>query len=105
MAEAGMAGLGRLTMGRRERMVLVEPRGAGMTLITLRASEEVRATDFSRYGELDDEAVAIATIIMKRKLGAFDPSTFRDRYQDALRELMEANVRSEERRVGKECRS
>jgi non-homologous end joining protein Ku len=30
MAEAGMAGLGRLTMSRRERMVLVEPRGAGM---------------------------------------------------------------------------
>ena len=65
-----------------------------MTLITLRAAEEVRAADFSRYqGELDEEAVAIASMIIKRKLGAFDPSTFRDRYQDALCELIEAKIK------------
>src|SRR4051812_23450251 len=94
IAEAGMAGLGRLTLSRRERMVLVEPRGAGMALITLRAAEEVRAADFSRYdGDLDEEAVAIATMIIKRKTGTFDPATFRDRYQDALRELIEAKVK------------
>ena len=39
MAETGMAGLGRLTLSRRERMVMLEPRGAGMALITLRAAE------------------------------------------------------------------
>jgi DNA end-binding protein Ku len=94
MAEAGMAGLGRLTMSRRERMVLVEPLGAGMALITLRAAEEVRAADFSPYvGEIGEEAVAIATMIIQRKLGAFDPATFRDRYQDALRELTEAKIK------------
>jgi hypothetical protein len=91
---AGMAGLGRLTLSRRERMVLVEPRGAGMALITLRAAEAVRADDFSRYdGELDDEAVAIAAMIIKRKTGTFEPPTFRDRYQDARRELIEAKVK------------
>src|SRR5712671_4613645 len=94
MVEIGMAGLGRLTLSRRERMVLVEPRGAGMALITLRAAEEVRAADFSGYdGELDEEAVAIAAMIIKRKPGTFDPATFRDRYQDALRELIEAKVK------------
>ncbi len=36
MAEAGVAGIGRMTMARRERQVLVEPRGAGMVLITCR---------------------------------------------------------------------
>jgi DNA end-binding protein Ku len=93
MAEAGMAGLGRLTMSRRERMVLVEPRGAGMALITLRAAEEVRAAEFSHYaGEIEPEAVAIATMIIKRKTGTFDPTTFRDRYQDALRDLIEAKI-------------
>jgi DNA end-binding protein Ku len=94
MAEAGMAGLGRLTMSRRERMVLVEPRGAGMALITLRAAEEVRAAEFGHYaGEVDAEAVAIATMIINRKTGTFDPTTFRDRYQDALRELIEAKIK------------
>lgn len=94
MAEAGMAGLGRLTLSRRERMILVEPRGAGLALITLRAAEEVRAVDFARYGgELDEEAVAIASMLIKRKAGTFDPVTFRDRYQDALRELIEAKLK------------
>ena len=94
MAEAGMAGLGRLTLSRRERMVLVEPRGPGMALITLRAAEEVRAAEFSEYGgELDAEAIGIATMIIKRKTGTFDPTTFRDRYQDALRELIEAKIK------------
>lgn len=94
MAEAGMAGLGRLTLSRRERMVLVEPRGAGMALITLRAAEEVRRADFAEYaGEIDAEAVAIATMIIKRKPGTFEPSTFRDRYQEALRELIEAKIK------------
>src|ERR1051326_7363284 len=94
MAEAGMAGLGRLTLSRRERMVLVEPRGQGLALITLRAAEEVRAAEFDDFaGELDAEAVAIAGMIIHRKIGSFDPSIFRDRYQEALKELIEAKLK------------
>src|ERR1700736_6310156 len=59
MAEAGVVGLGRLTLSRRERMVVVEPRGTGMALFTLRAAEEVRAAQFGMAeGELDAEMVA-----------------------------------------------
>ena len=36
MAEGGVVGLGRLTLSRRERMVVVEPRGTGMALFTRR---------------------------------------------------------------------
>jgi DNA end-binding protein Ku len=46
MAEAGVVGLGRLTLSQRERMVVVEPRGTGMALFTLRAAEEVRAAQW-----------------------------------------------------------
>lgn len=93
LAETGMAGLGRLTLSRRERMVLVEPRGPGMALITLRAAAEVRAADFIRYeGEVDAEAVEIAAMIINRKAGAFDPTSFRDRYQDALWAMIEAKI-------------
>jgi DNA end-binding protein Ku len=94
MTDAGMAGLGRLTLSRRERMVLVEPRGQGLALITLRAAEEVRAAQFDGFGgELDPEAVAIAGMIIQRKAGSFDPSTFRDRYQEALKQLIEAKIK------------
>src|SRR5580704_9253172 len=54
MAKVGVVGLGRLTLSRRERMVVVEPRGTGMALFTLRAAGEVRAPQFgSAEGDLD----------------------------------------------------
>jgi DNA end-binding protein Ku len=94
MAEAGVVGLGRLTLSRRERMVMVEPRGTGMALFTLRAADEVRAAQFpSAEGELDPEMVAIARAIIAQRTDKFDPTTYRDRYQEALRELIEAKVK------------
>jgi DNA end-binding protein Ku len=61
MAEAGVAGIGRLTLGRRERMVTVEPPGTGMALFTLRAADEVRPAQFgSAERDPDTEMVAIA---------------------------------------------
>jgi DNA end-binding protein Ku len=94
MAEAGVVGLRRLTLSRRERMVMVEPRGTGMALFTLRAANEVRASQFdSAEGDLDAEMVAIAGAIIKQRTGTFDPGTYRDRYQEALRELIEAKMK------------
>lgn len=94
MAEVGVAGLGRLTLSRRERMVMVEARGTGMALFTLRAADEVRAPQFAdAEGDLDPEMVAIAGAIIRQRTGKFDPSTFRDRYQDALRQLIEAKMK------------
>ena len=51
MAEAGVVGIGRLTLSQRERMVMVEPRGTGMALFTLRAADEVRPAQF---GNVED---------------------------------------------------
>jgi DNA end-binding protein Ku len=44
-------------------------------------------------GEIDPEMVAIAEAIIKRRIGRFDPATFRDRYQEALKELIEAKLK------------
>ena len=94
MAKSGMAGIGRLTMSRRERMVMVEPRGAGMLLITLRAADEVRTAEIGTAASaVEPEMVAIAETIIHRRAGRFDPAIFRDRYQDALRELIEAKLK------------
>ena len=94
MADAGVVGIGRLTMSRRERMVMVDPRGAGMVLITLRAADEVRVPQFAKSdGAIDAEMLAIAGAIINQRTGKFDPSRFRDRYQEALGELIEAKVK------------
>ena len=94
MAEAGVAGIGRLTLSRRERMVMVEPSGTGMALFTLRAADEVRMAQFrSPEGDLDAEMVAIAGAIIRQRTGKFDPSTYRDRYQEELRALIGAKLK------------
>ena len=94
MADVGVAGIGRITLSRRERPVMVEPRGTGMVLITLRAADEVRSAEFGdAEGGVDPDMIAIAETIIRRRLGDFDPASFRDRYQDALRELIEAKLK------------
>src|SRR6516162_6675097 len=44
-------------------------------------------------GELDAEMVAIAKTIIAQRTGSLDPTTYRDRYQEALRELLEAKMK------------
>jgi DNA end-binding protein Ku len=90
MAHKNKVGLGRVTISSRERQVLVEPRGGGLVMSTIRSADEVRPAEFGppAKGELDADMVAIAESIIERRSGAFDPASFRDRYQDALRELV-----------------
>jgi DNA end-binding protein Ku len=97
MTRANKVGLGRIVLANRERQVLIEPRGAGLVMSTLRANDEVRSADLgdSEAGEVDPEMVALAETIIQRKAGAFDPSTFHDRYQDALRELVQSKLKGE----------
>src|SRR3984893_7121060 len=43
--------------------------------------------------DLDAEMVAIAGAIIRQRTGNFDPSTYHDRYQEALRRLIEAKMK------------
>jgi DNA end-binding protein Ku len=93
MAETGRVGIGRIVLSSRERMVLVEPRGGGMLMRTLRSADEVRAAEFGAAGEpADADMVAVAKTIIERRAGEFDPANFHDRYQEALRELVESKA-------------
>jgi DNA end-binding protein Ku len=90
MTHKNKVGLGRVTISSRERPVLVEPRDGGLLMSTVRSADEVRPAEFGPppKGEIDGDMVAIAASIIDRRSGAFDPADFRDRYQDALRELV-----------------
>jgi DNA end-binding protein Ku len=93
MAESGRVGIGRIVLSSRERAVLVEPLGGGLLMRTLRSADEVRQPEFGKFeGHADPDMVAVAKTIIERRAGEFDPEAVRDRYQDALRELVESKA-------------
>lgn len=92
MEETGQVALGRLVMSQRERLVALEPRGKGIVATTLRSHDEVRdLKDF--FSDIpavrtDKEMISVATKIMGQKEAKFEPKTFEDRYEHALRDLI-----------------
>jgi DNA end-binding protein Ku len=90
------AGIGRVVLGNRERIVVVETRGEGMLLTTLRTADEVRA-DRDYFAEIsamqpDPDMIELATEITTRREGKFDPARFEDRRQAGLNKLVEAKI-------------
>src|SRR6516165_4242693 len=81
MEHKNKAGLGRVTMSGRERLVLVEPRGSGLIMSMVRSADEVRRPEFGRApkAEIDPDVGAIAGTIIDRRPGPLDPTSFRDR--------------------------
>jgi len=65
---------------------------------TLCSAEEVRSAKFSAKakGEAGPEMAAVAETIIERRSVRREPANFRDRYQNALRELVEPNQRTGE---------
>ena len=94
MEKRKKAAIGRVVLSNKERLVAVEPFAGGLLLSTLRASDEVRAAEFDKIkGDVDAEMVEMAETIMNRLSRKFDPANFHDRYQDALRALVESKVK------------
>ena len=84
--------LGSLVLHQRERPCALEPRDGGILLTTLRTHDEIRSSAGLLNKSLpkpDRGMLDIAEKIIAQQEGKFDPSHFRDRYEDALRELIE----------------
>jgi DNA end-binding protein Ku len=92
MAKQSMVAIGRLVMSTRERICGIEIEEGGLVLTTLRTAEEVRSLDEVARPDLpkpDPAMPQIAEKIVEQQSGDFDPSEFRDRYEDALRALID----------------
>jgi DNA end-binding protein Ku len=88
MRGKGLVALGRLVLSKRERVIALEPYDKGLLATTLRYPYEVRTSE-DYFCDLPDVAIApgmleLAEHILDAKAGEFDPSSFRDRYEEAL---------------------
>lgn len=94
MKAAGKIAIGGLVLRNRERQLALEVRGKGLIAYTLRPHEEVRDAD-DYFDDIptvkpDKDMVEIATRIIGQKDADFDPTRFKDRYDDALKEMIKA---------------
>ncbi len=93
MMKANRIALGRVVMHTRERLLAIEPRANGLLATTLRMKDEVVSTAEAltslTSAKVDRQMIDIAERIIDQLEGPFDPEEFTDRYEDALRDLIE----------------
>ncbi|MES2136407.1 MAG: Ku protein [Pseudomonadota bacterium] len=100
---AKKVGVGQLAMRGQEYVVGLKPCGRGMLLETLRYADEVNRAQsyFREIGDTEPDAdlLDMASMLIERKTGKFDPSEFHNRYVDALRDLIKEKQRKKGEKV------
>jgi len=96
MDDEKVAALGEAVLFRRNRVLLIRPSGKALVATTLNFSYEVRSETsvFKSIPdiEFDDEMLELASHIIEKRAGAFDPADYSDRYNDALADLVKAKI-------------
>jgi DNA end-binding protein Ku len=99
MRGKGMVALGRIVVSKRERVIALEPHDKGLIGTTLHYPYEVRGAG-EYFDDIPDikvskEMLELAEHILATKAGDFDPAQFKDRYEEAVVELIrkkQANI-------------
>ena len=103
LLESGKAGLGEVAFGGREHLVALMPSAdttsRGLMAYALRYGAELRdaAQYFSEIKEqkVDRDQLKLAKELIQRKTAKFNPTKFKDDYELALKEMIEAKVKHE----------
>ena len=94
LAKKKAAARASIVLYQRGREVVIRPYGDGMMMTTLRNAKDVVSEkaifDGIKVPKTDPEMVEIATLLIDKKIGKFDPSKFEDRYENALIEMINA---------------
>lgn len=101
MASTGTVGISRLVMYRRERAVMLQPRGKGIVLWTLRYGDEVRpSADY--FGDIPEEKpdaklLKLVTTLIEERSKPWDPAMVGDPVQDKLHDIIAAKKKGRKR--------
>jgi DNA end-binding protein Ku len=95
------AALGKIAFGGREHVLAItapnDDKLAGMMAYTMRYEEELR--DPAEYFRdikkvaVNEDSLELAESLIKKKAAKFDPEKFKDGYEAALKELVEAKMK------------
>jgi DNA end-binding protein Ku len=93
MEATGMVGISRVVLYRRERAIMLEPRGKGIVLWTLRYGDEVRdASEYFRGIEEpkpDSKVLSLIKKLIEERTTEWKPEMMEDPVQDRLLKIIE----------------
>jgi len=96
-------GVGQISVRGQEHLVALKPCGRGMVLEMLRYADEVQKAHgfFAEIGEEkpQPELLDLARTLIEQKTSRFGPAKYHDRYQEALRRLIEKKTKAKGQRV------
>src|SRR5919106_1172199 len=105
MRDKNKVALSRIVLSSRERLIALTVRDKGLLVMTLRNADEVRDAEqfFTDIEEdkPDQEMLDLASALIEQKSARFDPSEFKDRYHDAVVEMVKAKVKGQEPVIAK----
>ena len=92
MKDQDRVALARIVLTNREHVIAIEPMGKGLVGTTLRYPYELRDAeeyfDDIKNPKISKDMIELATHILDSKAAHFDPSKFKDEYEDALKKLV-----------------
>ncbi len=92
MKDQDRVALARIVLTNREHVMTIEPFGKGLLGTTLRYPYELRdAEDYFediKSPKISKDMIELASHILDTKAAHFDPSKFKDEYEDALKKLV-----------------
>ncbi|MEA2892450.1 MAG: end-binding protein Ku [Bradyrhizobium sp.] len=92
MKDKGRVALARIVLSNREHVIAIEPLGKGLLGTTLRYPYEVRDEhdyfDDIKNPKISKDMIELASHILDSKAAHFDPSKFKDEYENALKTLV-----------------
>ncbi len=94
MQSTSLVGLARAVLYNHERLLMLEPLGKGIKATALRYKDEIRDSK-GYFSDIEDvkvpkDMLELAEHILKSKRAHFDPSKYSDRYEDALKTMIQA---------------
>lgn len=90
------AAVGKMSLAKRQHLVLIKPSDRGLTLHTLFYHNEIRPEGFHVGGIVPNAELKLAASYIRARREPFDPSKYQNEFNVALRELIESKTESRE---------
>jgi DNA end-binding protein Ku len=97
--KTGRVALARVVIAQRERTIALRPMEGGLVAQTLHEQRDINDAKAVFEGataiKTDPDMVKLATQLIDRQTGTYDPSDLEDKYETRLRAMIEAKLRGE----------